>query len=413
MQTRYDKNRSVPGVLPSGYEGTNTATNFELPSCGIEDVDRAFFELFDRVLPFSYRAQKDSESRRVPVVFASGERWALASKKSPIRDKSGSLILPIISISRSGIEQTATKGLGVSEFFNEMVVRKRLADDDPLFQALRGADGLRNTGRTLTATEDGTDYYRETGRLLQPRMGPAIYETLVIPMPKYFTVKYEITMWAQYVGQLNAMVTTLLGAYVNGHRSIKVTTSKGYWFVAYFDAAVTNGSNLDSFTDDERLVKASLTAEVPGYLILPEVDGVPRAIKSFLSAPTVSFGDFSGDSRLTQVTPVVSGKVESFTLSDVATSDNERPSGAVGEDPNTQSIAFAGGDPDGASVTLVDTKPTTSPVGGVGSPKSRTRRVTYDIDPVTGRRARTTVQIVSAVPEKGEETFLIDDLTKL
>ena len=413
MQTRYDKLKSVPGVLPSGYEGTNTATNFELPSCGIEDVDRAFFELFDKVLPFSYQSQKNSESRRVPVVFASGERWALASKKSPIRDKAGSLILPIISISRSGIEQNATKGLGVSEYFNEMVVRKRISDEDPLFQALRGANGLRNTGRSLTATDGSTDYYKETGRILQPQIGPAIYETIVIPMPKYFTVKYEITMWAQYIGHLNTMVTTLLGSYVNGHRSIKITTSKGYWFVAYFDPSVSNGGNLDSFTDDERLIKATITAEVPGYLILPQIDGVPRGIKSFLSAPTVSFGSFSGDSGLTQVTPVVSGKVESFTLSDVATDDNERPSGAVGENPNTQSVAFAGGDPDGASITLVDTKPNSSSVGGVGSPKSKTKKVVYDIDPITGRRVTTTVQLVSAVPQKGEETFLIDNLTKL
>jgi len=413
MQTRYDKNRILPGVLPSGYEGTNTASNFELPSCGIEDVDRAFFELFDRVLPFSYRSQKDSESRRVPVVFASGERWALASKKSPIRDKSGSLILPIISISRSGIEQNSTKGLGVSENFNEMVVRRRLADEDPLFQALRNADGLRNSGRALTPTEEATDYYRETGRILQPRMGPAIYETLVIPMPKYFTVKYEVTMWAQYVGQLNQMVTTLLGSYVNGHRSIKVTTTKGYWFVAYFDQSVGNGSNFESFTDDERLVKATVTAEVPGYLILPPIDGVPSGIKSFLSAPTVSFGDLSGDTRLTQVTPIVSGKVESFTLSDVSTEDNERPSGAVGENSNVQSIAFAGGDPDGASVVLADVKPAGSSVGGVGSPKSRTKRVTYDVDPVTGRRVRTTARVTTEVPQKGEATLLIDYLTNL
>lgn len=413
MQTRYDKLKSAPGVLPSGYEGTNTATNFELPSCGIEDVDRAFFELFDKVLPFSYQSQKNSESRRVPVVFSSGERWALASKKSPIRDKSGSLILPIISISRSGIEQNATKGLGISEHFNEMVVRKRISDEDPLFQALRGANGFRNAGRSLTAVEGSTDYYKETGRILQPQMGPAIYETIVIPMPKYFTVKYEITMWAQYIGHLNTMVTTLLGSYVNGHRSIKITTSKGYWFVAYFDSSVSNGGNLESFTDDERLIKATITAEVPGYLILPQIDGVPRGIKSFLSAPTVSFGSFSGDSSLTQVTPIVSGKVESFTLSDVATDDNERPSGAVGENSNTQSVAFAGGDPDGASITLSDTKSDSSPVGGVGSPKSKTKKVVYDIDPITGRRTTTTVQLVSSVPQKGEETFLIDNLTKL
>jgi len=413
MQTRYDKTKAAPGVLPSGYEGSNNAENYSLPSCEIEDVDRAFFDLFDKVLPFTYKQQKDSEVTKVPVVFASGERFALVSKKSPIRDKSGSLILPIISISRSSIDQKSTKGSGVSENFNEMVVRKRISKEDPLYQALKGPDRLKNTGRSLSPAEGSSDYYRETGRLLQPRMGPALYEILVIPMPKYFTVKYEITFWAQYTGQLNKMISTLLGSYINGHNSIKITTSKGYWFVAYFESSISNAGNLDDFSDNERLVKATLSAEVPGYLILPEIDGVSNGVKSYVSAPTVSFGSLSDDPRSTQVTPVVSGKVESFTLSDVATEDNERPSGAVGENANVQSAVFAGASLDGASVTLRDVKPNSSPVGGVGKVKSRTKKLIYATDPVTGENTTVIGQVTDSVPEKGEEVFLIDDLSKV
>ena len=162
MQTRYNKTQLAPGVIQSGYEGSNNASNFSLPSCGIEDVDRAFFELFDKVLPFSYKSKKDSELRKVPVVFASGERFALAAKKSPIRDNQGALILPLISISRSGIEQTASKGLGVSEHFNEMVVKKRVSSEDPLFQALQNSNGFLNTGRQQSASSSETDFYKET-----------------------------------------------------------------------------------------------------------------------------------------------------------------------------------------------------------------------------------------------------------
>jgi hypothetical protein len=412
MHTRYDKTQSVPGVLSSGYEGSNNANNFTLPSCGIEDVDRAFFDLFDKVIPFSYKSKKDDAKTKVSVIFSSGERFALASKKSPVRDSSGAMILPLISISRSGIEQNATKGLGVSENFNEMVVRKRVAEEDPLFQAIQNSKGFRNTG-TQSSADRTTDFYKESGRLLQPKLGPSIYEVLVIPMPKYFTVKYEVTMWAQYVGQLNEMITTLLGSYINGHRSIKITTKKGYWFVAYFDPSISNAGNLDSFTNEERLVKASVTAEVPGYLILPEVDGISSGIKSYLSAPTISFGSLSEDSRLTQVTPIESGKVESYTLSDVATEDNERPSGAIGEVSTVQSERFAGAEVDGASVVLADSPPSLSSVGKVSSLSSRKKKIVYNFDPVTGRKGKIVAYVTTETPQKGEATILLDDFTKL
>jgi len=417
MQTRYDKNQEIAGVLPSGYEGSNVPSNFSLPSCGIEDVDRAFFELFDKVLPFSYKASKDdNERRKIPVVFATGERFALASKKSPLRDRNNALILPIISISRSGVEQDSTKGNGISDRFNEMVIKKRVSAEDPLYQALQNPQGFRNTpseGAGSTANLE-RDYYSETGRYLNPNLKRGLYEVLVIPMPKYFTLKYEVTFWTQYVGHLNEMITTLMGAYIQpGNRTIKITTKKGYWFVAYFESSIGSGNNFDSFNDEERVVKATITAEVPGYLILPEVNGIPNGIRSYLSAPTVSFGTYIGDTERTQETPVISGKVDSFTLSEVATDDTERPSGAVGENGKSQTEALAGGDRADSSRVLRDVKPNDSAVGNTGSVKTRTRKVVYDVDPVTGKKGRVVGHVVDANPHKGEEVISLSDFAKL
>lgn len=416
MQTKYDKRREVPGILPSGYEGSNVTRNFTLPSCGIEDVDRAFFELFNSGLPLTYRASKDSEERRnIPVVFATGERFALASKKSPLRDKAGSLILPIISIARTAIDQNAAKGMGVSEYFNEMVIRKRVSAEDPLWQAIQNTQGLRNgsgPGAGILTNID-ENYYTATGRLLQPDLQRGLYETIVIPMPKYFTVKYEITFWAQYVGQLNEMMTVLLGAYVNGHRSIKITTKKGYWFVAYFDQTFSSGNNFDNFNDEERLVKATISAEVPGYLILPEIEGIPSGIRSYMSAPTVSFGTYIGDSERVQETPLISGKVEPFILSEVATDDNVRPSASIAEGGKSAAEAYGGADRNDVSLLAGDLRPDDSAVGNVGKIPSRTRRVVWESDPVTGKPGRVAAKVTDVSPQKGEQTISIDTFAKL
>ena len=63
------------------FEGDNPPENFNLPSIGIEDIDRAVFNLFDSKLNFQIK-QKE-KSKKVPVVFAAGERFALTRRKNP------------------------------------------------------------------------------------------------------------------------------------------------------------------------------------------------------------------------------------------------------------------------------------------------------------------------------------------
>ena len=85
--------------LPTGLEGQNIPDDFYIPPCGIEDIDRAIFNLFDKEIEFAI-ANK-GETVRVPTVFATGERFALLKRNQPIRDENDALILPLISIRRT------------------------------------------------------------------------------------------------------------------------------------------------------------------------------------------------------------------------------------------------------------------------------------------------------------------------
>ena len=78
------------------------ADDFSLPSAGIESVDRAIFTLFDETVPFQVKI--DDQSTKVPVVFSTGERFALTRRNSPIRDRNNTIILPVIAIYRKSID---------------------------------------------------------------------------------------------------------------------------------------------------------------------------------------------------------------------------------------------------------------------------------------------------------------------
>ena len=68
------------------------------------------------------------KSSKVPVVFAAGERFALTRRKSPIRDKNNALILPIVSIMRTGMDISPAqnnKGTAISFYYAEPYYIKR------------------------------------------------------------------------------------------------------------------------------------------------------------------------------------------------------------------------------------------------------------------------------------------------
>jgi hypothetical protein len=101
--------RNPKDHLDSGYENS-PSLDFTIPPVGIEDIDIAIHRLFDKTIGFNtfvMSATKGPQNIKKPyVIFATGERFALAKRLKPPRDKNKVLILPAISIRRTSVEQT-------------------------------------------------------------------------------------------------------------------------------------------------------------------------------------------------------------------------------------------------------------------------------------------------------------------
>ena len=128
------------------FEGDNPPDNFEFPSIGIEDIDRAVFKLFDKKLNF--QTTQKNQSKKVPVVFAAGERFALTRRKNPIRDKNNALVLPIISIMRGDVDFSQDQGGKKTAIaFREQssyTIKRRLDKRDREYQNIINKQGLTN-----------------------------------------------------------------------------------------------------------------------------------------------------------------------------------------------------------------------------------------------------------------------------
>ena len=290
--------------LPTGYDGDSIPEEFFIPECGLEDVDKAIFDYFDKTLPLSvmHRGNKIN----IPVIFATGERFALVKRKKPIRDKSGAIILPLISIRRSGLSQSISQSARGRDT-GDMIVKRRLATKDRNYQNIQNKLNLMNQDNVSSANNvsDRTDPVQtaKPGTVgnraykqgppapgLQHKLGDNIYEVITIPFPKFVRMTYEITFWTQYTAHMNSMIEQLMIAYHAPGNNFKLETDKGYWFVGYVQDDFSDGNNFDDFTDQERIVRYSFSVVVDGYLVANQSEGRTSPFRSYFSAPNISFG---------------------------------------------------------------------------------------------------------------------------
>ena len=120
--------------------GISTDPDFTIPPCTVEDVDRAMFKLFDKDIDLFYK--HDGAIVRIPVVFATGERFAILSRNKPLRDANDTLILPLVSISRNAIQKDMSRGTSTNQGA-PVTIKRRLSPEDPVYQRIMNKEGLK------------------------------------------------------------------------------------------------------------------------------------------------------------------------------------------------------------------------------------------------------------------------------
>ncbi len=418
MPTRYSITAPPPGQdrVSTGYSNDDVKDNFDIPSCTIEDVDRGVFNLFNKELPLFHKRQ--DQMKRVPVIFATGERFAILSRNRPLRDKAGALILPLISIVRTGIDQDSAKGAGQFQG-GPITIKVQLSEDDPIYQRLNNVNGFKNSDAIAIEADPllsnglggGTDPDRlatrrappaisvsaRRGTVLKPNLGKNLIEFIEMPPIKQYTASYEITFWTQYTQQMNTLLTIMMNGYVeNRRRTFVIETESGYRFTAFVDAALNPQNNFDDFTDSERLVKYSFSISVAAYVVAVQEPGTPVPFRRTISAPEIAFDVSQGIGGVPVPPPpggIPSGDPFAYMLGDMTTTDTGYPPAAVGGVRNP----LASGIPGTPQVILGGQKEKS----GLSAPTT----IITDVDPFTGKKSQRRITVKATNPNKGETVF--------
>lgn len=320
MPTRYQLDKVLANRIRGGYEGENHS-EYTIPSCGLEDVDKAVFNLYNKDLPFFY--DLNGERKKIPVIFATGERFAVLRRKKPLTDKNDALILPLISIVRNSIDQVPSKGMSNNQML-PFVFKRKLSSKDLEYRQLNNFEELDNVDIKKK------DIFKKNTNI-NSQQGANIHEVIEIPPPKYFGVTYEITFWASFTQQMNDMLGIMMNAYTNNPgQQFKIESDKGYWFTAFVDSTLNQANNYSDFQDTERFTKYTLNLQATGYVIAPDIKGGKRSLRSFISAPDISFdvSSFPIDLEPQQVS-IVDPSAANFD--DLRTEDDYLPGQAIGQ----------------------------------------------------------------------------------
>lgn len=344
MVTRFNIPAPKPGQwqLPNGYTPNDEQpSEYHVPPCGIETIDKAIFKLFDNEMPFSslntagpQGANAALNIKKPTVIFATGERFAIVKKLRPVRDRNGALMLPAISIRRTSINQTYDdmSSRGMNAGAGTVKIKRKLSSEDRRYQNIINKIGLKNMS-SLTETrrqtgQEANDIPTKQGLLLDPKIGDNIYEILTIPQPQYVTLSYEIVFWTGYTEQMNYMIESLLSAQLPTGKNFKLVADTGYWFVASMDDGFQSTGNIEDFTEEERVLRYSFNMTVPAFILIGPAPGLPVPVKSYITATQFSFEmkeDASNIMTERQAASLERDTDDKYVLSDLEAQESSQP----------------------------------------------------------------------------------------
>ena len=223
-------------------------------SVSLMDMDGAIMHYFENVIkPIVF---ENGEQVKVPLMYASPERWSSINKNGFMRDSKRRIILPVIAYRRTGMEKDDT-----------IAVCKIDPQDPKLFYTFERKYNDRNRYDNFSVQQG-----------LMPQR-----EYYNVAVPDYMVLNYDFIIFTSYIEQMNKLVE-------------RINWSAGsYWGEP---GKMRFKTNIESYTDSteladrDRIVKTEFSVSLKGYLIpdaFNELQG-PHTMQKYLTPKKLVIG---------------------------------------------------------------------------------------------------------------------------
>jgi hypothetical protein len=250
----------------TGIEDANSKiSEVSIEPSNLETIDFAFYDFVNDKM--NIRTESNKGWKKVPIIWASPERSFFTKDKKAMYDLDGTLIYPILSISRTSIAKDLNKKgkyYGAPSFAHDplhggriMMGRRIVQDKTNNFAIAQNRKKFSNVKRT----PGRQSYYP----LIEKKNNKIVVEALYIPQPVYLSINYTVTLTANYQQQMNQMLQPF--ATLGGHINSFLIKREGHAYEVFLRSELTQENNLESYNDEERNYKTQITFEVLGYVI--------------------------------------------------------------------------------------------------------------------------------------------------
>ena len=259
MNTRGGGNESktiIPGIdLSKQYSIT------------LKDIDTSIMSYIKNVI--NPKVQEANEQIKVTVMYGNELRWKAVRKRGVLRDKNGTLMLPLIMLKRTAVEKS---------------------DMIPGYE-----HDIRRKYTEIVRKSGWSKKNRYSRFALQTNELP-VHENLVTIIPNFVNITYEFVLWTNFIEQMNPLVESFM-EYDKTYWGDKDT----YRFISNVDS-VSDASEMDS--RGERFIKSTFSVTTKAYLLPEETNNIVMGkmsqVQRKLTPSKVVFG-FEGDATNEQL----------------------------------------------------------------------------------------------------------------
>jgi len=234
-------------------------------SITLKDVDTSIISYVKNVI--NPAVQESNVRVKVPVMYGNEERWKAVRKRGILRDKNGSLMLPLIMLKRVSVEKS-----DMIPGYEHDIRRKY-------------TEVVRNT--SWSTDNRYSNFTLQVGTL-------PIYEQLVTTIPNYVNITYDFVLWTNFIEQMNPLIEIFME-----HDKTYWGDKDTYRFICTLDS-ISDASEMNQ--DGERFIKSTFSVSTKAYLLPEEtnslVTGKMNQVQKTLSPAKIVFGlelDTTGD----------------------------------------------------------------------------------------------------------------------
>jgi len=232
----------------------------------LETIDYAMYNWLNEELNL-FTTTNEGWSK-VPIIWATAERFIQSKEASELRDQDGTLILPRVTLERTAVVKDLTKKgsvWGNVQRINDkkggsITVARRIKQDKT--SNFANTDSRRLRGGV--AGNKQSTYPRRVafGRFISN--DKIVYETISISIPVYLDITYSIVIKTEYQQQMNELVTPFMTK--TDGLNYFVMSNENHTYEAFVQGDVGLDNNIASMETENRKYESKVDIKVLGYV---------------------------------------------------------------------------------------------------------------------------------------------------